>query len=255
MNNFEIPQKWQPVASGLVALIFIALIALAVRAVQSSGGETPTPTLTANAAAVRLRPTIPPTFTPTPSPTVPASPTATATPSPTPTKTPTPAPTPIVVDVTALGRLTSVQFKMQTVVSQSRTNEAWWENIFGGDRVLILAVGNVQAGIDMTAIDTDDITIVNDRITLKIPHATIGSVELLADESAVIDSSQKWAFSEYTGLETEALDAARYQLREWAETEAGVLPVADNLAKLQLTDFLKKLGFKRVTIIFKEGQS
>ena len=249
MGEFTIPKEWQQWGiSALVALVFIMLIGFAIRAVQSAPAETPTPTVPAVAA--RPRPTAPPTFTATPSPTVPASPTATATPSPTPTATPTPAPTPIVLDVTELGRLTTVQFKMQTVVSQDRANETWWNRIFGNDRVLMLVVGNVQAGVDITAAD---IITSSDRITLKIPHATIGSVELLPDESAVIDSQRKWAFSDYTGLETEALNAARTQLREWAETEAGVLPVADNLAKLQMTDFLQRLGYSRVTVIFKGG--
>ena len=253
MDKFEIPQNWQYIVSVLVAIILIVPIAFALRAVSPFAAATPTPT--ENAVAMRPRPTVPPTFTPTPSPTVPASPTATATPSPTPTRTPTPAPTPIVVDVTKLGQLTSVKVKMQTVVSQSRSDEPWWKNLFGKDKVLLLAVGNVYAGIDITAIAPTDMVITRDRITMKIPHATISSVELLPDESQVIDNQRRIAFSDYPGLEKEAFDAARTQLRNWAETEAGVLPMADELAKSQLTNFLQKLGFNHVTIIFKEGGS
>jgi len=158
-----------------------------------------------------------------------------------------------VLDVTELGYLTSVQYKMQTVIADNRSDENWWSRVFGNDRVLMLAVGNVQAGIDMRAISPGDVHISGDHITLVIPHATINSVELLPNESQVIDSQQKWAFSEYTGLETETLDAARQQLQLWAENEASVLPVAERLAKLQLTEFLQTVGFRTVTITFKEG--
>lgn len=251
MNDFGIPQKWLMAASGLVALIVIVLIGLAARAAQSVGSETPGP---AEIAAARPRPTVPPTFTPTATATVPASPTATATPSPTPTKTPTPAPTPIVVDVHELGYLTTVEYKFQTVAEVNRENQNVIQGLFGTDRVLLVAVGNVQAGIDMTAIPPENVRISGDRISLTIPHATISSVEMLPGESTVIDSQKKWAFSEYTGLETEAMEIARGQLREWAESEADILPTAETLAKLQLTDFLQKLGFRSVTISFTEGE-
>ncbi len=249
MTDFQIPKGWQTPITIVIALLGVVAIGFSARAIRSAM-VTPTPTEIVQLAPTRPRPTVPPTFTATPSPTVPASPTVTPTPSPTATSTPTPAPTPIVVNITELGYLTTVQYKMQTVVADSRATENWWAQVFGSDRVLMRVVGNVQAGIDLSAISEKDVQISGERILLTIPHATISSVELLPDESEMIDSQRKWFFSEYTGLETEVLDTARQELRRWAKNEAGILPVAERLATLQLTEFLQNLGFSTVTITF-----
>lgn len=249
MTDFQISKQWQMPITVIIALLIVAAMAFSVRTIRSAAA-TPTPTEVAAVTTPRARPTIPPTFTVTPSPTVAASPTATFTPSPTATRTPTPAPTPIVVKVTELGYLTTVEYKSQTVVAISRENGNLFQNLLGNDRVLLVAVGNVQAGIDMAAIPQKDVRISGSRIRLTIPRATVNTVEMLPGESTVIDSEKKWLFSDYVGLETEAMDLARNQLQDWAENEAGILPVADRLAKLQLTEFLQKLGFTSVTITF-----
>jgi len=236
------------------AIIIIGLVLWGNRA-----GVSPATTVTPAAIAW---PTVPPTFTPTPVPgatEAPATLTPTSTPTAPPTATstatpsPTPTPTPIVVGWRELGYLTTVQYTLQTVVEVER------ENVILGlvsstDSVLLLTVGNVQAGIDMTQVSSDDVTIDGTSVHLTLPRAEITSVELLPGETKIYDSNRGWFQSDYAGIEVEALSEARRRLEGWAIDRVDIYDQAETLARLQLTDFLRQLGFDEIDITF-EGDN
>ena len=253
-SDFSLSEQWQNIIAASIALV--AIIALAAIARQATAPES-TPTPETAAAAEAARPTVPPTFTATPlptstAPTTTATPTATASPTPKPTATFTP--TPIVVGWRELGHLTSVEYTLQTVVEVSHLTEGLFGGLLGEDRVLMSVAGNVEAGIDMSKIQSSDVTINGTKVLIELPPAVISSVEILPDQSKIFDSKQKWAFSEYSGLENEALDLARHQLEDWATNEANILPLAEKLASLQLRSFLETLGFEDITITFNRRQ-
>ena len=192
---------------------------------------------------------------PTPRPTV----TPTATPTPSPTAAPRPTVTPIVVSWQELSYLTSVEYKLKTVVALERNKET--ANFFdavvkilggGSDRVLLSAVGNVQAGIDMSKIADADAQIDGKRVKITLPPAEVTSVELLPAETEIFDSRQKWVLSDYEGIEVEALDLARSQLSDWAKNQSNITDTAEVLARAQLEDFLRQLGFEEIEITVKK---
>ncbi len=258
MNNkpdFTLSEQWQNTIAAIIALI--AIIAIAAIARQAST-PTATPTPETTAIAEATRPTAPPTFTATPTPTSTAptaTPTPTATASPTPKPTATFTPTPIVVGWRELGNLTSLEYTLQTVVEVSHPAEGFFGGLLGEDHVLMSVVGNVEAGIDMSKIEASDVSIDRTRVKVILPPATISSVEILPDQSEIFDSKHKWAFSEYDGMETEALNTARHQLENWATNEANILPLAEKLASLQLRAFLETLGFTDIEITFNRSQN
>jgi hypothetical protein len=184
--------------------------------------------------------TPPPTFTQIPTST--PLPTLTVTPSP----TPSPTPTPIVVNWRELGHLAVDQYKARTVVEVTRSS--FW----GTDRILLEAVGNIQVGIDMKAIRPSDVEIEGTSVRITLPRAQVTAVEILPAESRVYDSRRKWLFSEYEGIEVEAMDRARDELWQWAANEESMLRRSESLARLQLAEFLRKLGFREIEIDFRE---
>lgn len=181
----------------------------------------------------------------------PPTPTPTLTPNPLPpTPTPSPTPTPIVVGWRELGYLTSVQATLQTVAEVQRERVVLGIPIT--ERVLLLAVGNVQAGIDMTAIKPEGAVVNGTSVKLTLPRAKVTSVELLPSETKIFDSQRSWFLSEYEGMEVEALNQARIQLEAWAVDRNAILPQAEKTARLQLTEFLSQLGFDTIEITFEE---
>ncbi len=189
----------------------------------------------------------PPTPTSTPTPTPSPQPTPTATPIPTPTPSPTPLPPPRWRE---LGDLSSVEYTATTIVERVRARPGISGLLLGDDRVTMLVVGKIRAGVDLSAIRTSDVQIDNQRIQVSLPRARVLSVELLPEASRIFDSRRSWLFSEYEGLEVEAMDEARRRLREEAAQNAEMLGIAETLARLQLTEFLRKAGFQEIEITF-----
>jgi hypothetical protein len=91
------------------------------------------------------------------------------------------------------------------------------------------------------------------KATLVLPHATITSVELLPALSRIYDSDRSWLFSQYEGLEVEALERARQQLRQETLRNQEWLHLTEQVARLQLIDFLRGLGFTEVHISFESS--
>jgi len=187
-----------------------------------------------------------PTHTPPPTFTLMVSPTPRPTLGPTPTPSPSPTPTPIVVGWRELGHLAVDEYKARTVVEVER--KGFW----GTDRILLEAVGNIQIGIDMTKVQGSNVQIDGTSVKVVLPHATVTSVELLPGESRVYDSQRRWVFSEYEGIEMEALARARAQLKDWAAAEEAMLGRSESLARFQLGEFLRHLGFENIEIAFED---
>ncbi len=228
----------------VAAVIIVALVILISRAVMS-----PEPTPVAEIGATEQWPTPRASASQTTSPTSPAPPTSTATSTPTPTPTLVPTPTPIVIgSFEELGNLVTVQYTLQTVVEVERGR------IFplSSERIILVAVGNVEAGIDLSQIQDDDIIIDGSRVKITLPPAAVTSVELLPGESEVFDSNRGWLLSEYEGLELEAMDKARSQLEDWARERVHVLDQAEAQAEQEMETFLSQLGFEEIEITFEK---
>jgi len=239
-NGPDLPQQTQIILIVIAALIILGALGFAGWMISSSAKPTP--------AAQEVLPTEP---WPTPKPSV----TPTTTQAPRATITPLPSATPIVVSWQELGYLTSVEYKLKTVVALERNKEnanffdAVVEFLGGGsDRVLLSAVGNVQAGINMSKIGDADVEIDGKSVKIAIPPAEVTSVELLPSETEIFDSRQSWVLSDYEGIEVEAMDIARDQLEGWAINQSNIQDTAEVVAKAQLDHFLRQLGFEEVEI-------
>jgi hypothetical protein len=241
----QLHRQTQLILIAVAAIILLGALGFAGWMIASS---TRTDTKTQESTApTEAWPTPKPSVTPTPTHTPPA------------TAAPLPTVTPIVVSWQELGYLTSVEYKLKTVVALERNQET--ANFFdavveflggGSDRVLLSAVGNVQAGIDMTKIADADVEIDGKHVKITLPPAEITSVELLPAETEIFDSQQKWVLSDYEGIEVEALDIARSQLTDWANSQSNIQSTAEVVAKAQLDDFLRQLGFEEIEITVKK---
>jgi len=247
-------QRGRMVPTVLAVIAILAVMGLAYRLlINPQGAIGPAETDRAEAVAGAW-PSPPPTFTPRPSPT----PVLTATPLPSPTRTPTPSPTPTPTPLPPpyweeLGYLTSIEFTSTAIVEKEREKPGV-RSVLGADRVLLMAVGEVQAGVDLSRVQSSDFEIDGSRLVLVLPRASVTSVELLPGESRIYDSKHSWAFSEYEGLEKEALEQARQQLRETVQSSDSMMSLTERLARLQLSDFLRKAGFTEIDIVFR-GES
>jgi hypothetical protein len=122
---------------------------------------------------------------------------------------------------------------------------------FGPDEtILLMAVGKVQTGIDMKEIKDSDVKVEGKSVSIILPRAMVTSIDLLPGQTRIFDKG--WFPGE--GLETEALDNARTQLQDWVTTQSNLLDISERLAKAQLENFLRQLGFEQINISFAEKE-
>jgi hypothetical protein len=228
----------------VVALAILAGIGLAYQLIVVTA--TPTPSEVGGPAPTEDWPPPPPTFTATSTPTSKLTPSPTATGTPTPTPTPKPPP-----PWREMGHLTSIEYPRVSTVVQVERKRPGVGSILGTDKVLLMATGRILIGVDLTQIDKADVQIQGATLKVTLPHATIMSVELLPAECRIYDAEKSWLFSQYEGLEVEALDKARKQLEEETRANKGILQLGELVARLQLSEFLHQVGYEEVEITFK----
>lgn len=171
--------------------------------------------------------------------------------TPTPTRTPLPTPTIVALPTPSwseMNHLTSVTFNAATIVEAERETTIALLGDIRTDRLLLKVVGDVLVGIDLDKISNVETD--GTAIRLSLPAPEILSVEILPQESQIFESTRTLFLSQYDGLETEALEKARQQLRIEITQNDGLMELARDKSRLQLTEFLESVGFQEIEINF-----
>jgi hypothetical protein len=151
-----------------------------------------------------------------------------------------------------MNHLTVIEFQQSTVAQVERRADVAFLGEVVTDRLLLKATGNIQMAIDLGQVR--DVVIDDTTIRFTAPKPQIISVELLPEKSQIYDSVQVIFLSNYSGLETEALDLARQQLRAEIAANPSMTELAEEFARLKLTEFLEKVGYTTVDVTFVEGE-
>jgi hypothetical protein len=129
-----------------------------------------------------------------------------------------------------------------------------------GERVLFVAVGSVDAGVDFTGLEEDAVDVSRDRrsVTLDLPPATLREPELDLDKSYVYDRDRgaidrlQSLFGDDPGDDSDLYRLAEARLAAAARGGTGLLGQAERNTRRMLTELLRALGFTRVEITFAE---
>lgn len=154
---------------------------------------------------------------------------------------------PAVVDkIRQLSRLETVVYSLDKIVEGKRQNPLL-PDFLAGDKLLLVAHGEVVAGIDMAHLTPNDIHVNGDTVHLKLPSAQI--------LSTTIDNGRTRVYSRSTGLlvpidpnlESEVRQTAQEQIAK-AALDDGILDKARQNARAGLTTLLYGLGFHTVDV-------
>jgi len=244
-------------ALGIAALVLLGGLAQQGYRALVSKGSTLTATAIAGPTSLKPWPTVA-TATPTVTrpPTATPAPTRTATSTPRPTNTlmptPTPTPTPILIDIKELGKLVTTQYKLQTISVVEEKEDNWIERLFGENKVVLVATGEVMAGVDMALITEEDVTVNGTAVKLIMPPAEIISVRLIPGESWIYDRKLNILKPNWD-LELQAQEQAEAELVRWS-TSHGILEQSEEVFTVRIEAFLRRLGFTEVTILFRGSE-
>jgi hypothetical protein len=165
-------------------------------------------------------------------------------PQPTPTIYPSAAT--VIEGVQALSRLETASYQMEKVIT-AESGKGPLGFLFG-DRLLLIAYGEMIAGVDVSYIGPSDLMTTDDgTVYLRLPPAEVFV--------ATLDNSRTYVYDRRTGvagmnmqLETAARQEAE-RLMLQAAIENGLLEKADENARNVLHSLLLGLGFKHVIFV------
>lgn len=155
----------------------------------------------------------------------------------------------VVHQVQGASELTTAVFAMESVVPTSR-DRTLGNYVIGKTTLLYIAYGEVRAGVDLSDITVDNVTIEGDRLTLQLPPPEILDSKIDVTRSRVYDYDRG-----FLGLGPDAAP----QLQELAQRETlerivevacdqGLLEDANERAEVALTRLLTTVGYSELSL-------
>jgi hypothetical protein len=163
-----------------------------------------------------------------------------------PTPTIIASPITIVKEIQALSRLETASFTVQQVITAESGTGPF--GFLFQDRLLLVAEGQVIAGLDLSRIQEGDVTVVGDTVYLTVPAAEIFVATLDNDATFVYDRETAVLAGDNINLETLARQEAERKILE-AAIEDGILDMAQTNGSNYLRSLLMALGFTNVQFV------
>jgi len=158
-----------------------------------------------------------------------------------------------ILQIRGLNRLETQSFSVERVV-EAKVERGNPLDLVLGDRLLLIASGEVVAGVDLSKLKDSDVTISQDgkSVTLKLPPSEIFSKSLNNDRTRVYDRQQGILAPENKDLETQARVSAEAEILA-AACEGNIMQKAADEAKRSMEQFLRQLDFENVTVTSSAG--
>ncbi len=160
-------------------------------------------------------------------------------------------PTPdVVVAIQDLARIETTRFHMERVIDLRDRHQWLFGMLEGEDSILLVAAGDVVAGVDLARLRPEDVHVDPERRSVRI---VLPPPEVL---SSALDSERTFVFSRETDLlarrsdqlESRARRAAEESIRD-AALEAGILDRASAGARDTVATLVRALGYEDVEIV------
>lgn len=159
--------------------------------------------------------------------------------------------TSVIKQIKALKQLETASFTIEKIVDAGSNGNVLQEFLYG-DKVLLIAHGQVVAGFDFESMNQNDIVIQGQKITVTLPSPNILYSRLDNEKTKVYDRTRGLLAPKNSDLEARARQAAETSIRE-AACESGILIHAKENGEKQLLLLLKTLNFSEVNISIPEG--
>jgi hypothetical protein len=159
----------------------------------------------------------------------------------------------VVTAVRDMARLDATSFHIEKVIEVSEAQSHLWGLVEAKDAILLVAVGDVVAGVDLGKLRDDDVTVdlATHTAHLRLPAAEVTSSTLDERATHVYSRSTDVLADRNEQLEGEARRQAEDQMRK-AAIEAGILDRAQSSADRTLRALLRSLGYDHVELDWAE---
>jgi hypothetical protein len=154
---------------------------------------------------------------------------------------------PSVVDkIRQLSRLETVVYSLDKIVTGGREN-AYIPDFLVGDKLLLVAHGEVIAGVDLGQLQPADVSVTGDRVKVRLPAAQVLTTRIDNGRTRIYSRTTGLLVSADPNLESEVRLAAEQQVAQAALSD-GILDKARENARASVTALLYGLGFHTVDV-------
>ena len=160
-------------------------------------------------------------------------------------------PTPdVVTAVRALARLETTAFHMERVIDLKDQQSRLFGLVSGEDAILLVAVADVTAGVDLGQVGHADVELSPDRkrVRIQLPRAVVLQTVLDSEHTYVHTRRTDLLARRNDTLETNARKEAERTLTQ-AALSAGILDKADDQARRVIRELVTALGFSEVEVV------
>ena len=153
---------------------------------------------------------------------------------------------PVVVEgVQDLNRLATVRWRESVIVTRE-SGGTELERFLAGEKVLLVATGDVEAGVDLASLGHDDVRVNGETVTIRLPEPEILSVSLDEQKTGVYDRDfGPLNLRPDDDLVEQARTAAVDRIEQAARDE-DILDQAEQNAEDSIRAFVTTLGFEEV---------
>lgn len=152
----------------------------------------------------------------------------------------------VIARIQKLSRLETVDYSIDKIVEGERTYSLL-PNFLTGDKLLLIAHGEVIAGVDLSQLHAGDLSITGSAVSVHLPPAQILATRLDNQKTRVYSRTTGVLVSADPSLESTVRQAAEQQLTEAAVAE-GILDKAHQNAQTSIRSLLESLGFQSVVV-------
>ena len=155
----------------------------------------------------------------------------------------------VLVAIRDLARLESVSFHMERVMDLTEKQSRLFGLVEGEDAILLVAVADVTAGVDLAKLSDADIEVDQSarRVVVRLPAAEIFH--------SALDNQRTYVHTRRTGLLARRQEALETRARSEAERalldaarEAGILARAEESARQTVERLVRSLGYDVVEV-------
>ena len=159
-------------------------------------------------------------------------------------------PTPSVITaIQDVARLETTEFHVEKVVEVSDSQSKLWGLVQAKDALLLVAAGDVSAGVDLGKVGADDVHVDSKEhaITVRLPAPIIIASTLDPHATHVYSRSTDLLAARNEELEGDARRVAEEQMRK-AAIDGGIFDRARTSADRTLRALLRSMGFERIEL-------
>lgn len=158
----------------------------------------------------------------------------------------------VIKQMRSLARLETASFTIEKVIDAGTTGGNVFQQFLFGDKILLVAHGQVIAGFDLSQLSEKDVEVNGKKLRLTLPPPQVLVSTLDNTQTKVYDRKRGLLANGNQDLESKARSAAEASIKD-AACKADILNQASENARKQLTSLFTSVGFETVTITIPTG--